>query len=54
MVSTDRRPYLLSLPIQSLIPNVQILVYPLALSNLTCRELIIPPISVPFIGNVME
>jgi len=54
MVSTDHKPYLISLPIQSLFPNVQILVYLLALSNLACRESIIPPISIPFIGNVME
>jgi hypothetical protein len=48
----DQRPYLVSLPIQSLVPNIQNLVYLLALLNVGCKEPIIPPIYVPLIENV--
>jgi hypothetical protein len=54
MVLTNHRPYLVSLHVKSLIPNVQNLVYPSTLSNVAYRELVIPPISIPFTRNVME
>jgi hypothetical protein len=50
----NHRPYPVSLPVQNLIPNVQILVYPSTLSNVDYRKSIIPPISIPFTGNVMD
>ncbi len=53
-ILTNHRPYLVSLPIQSLILNIQNLVYPSTLPNVTCKKLIIPPIFGPFTGNVME
>jgi hypothetical protein len=30
------------------------LVNPLALPNVSCRELVIPPVSIPFTKNVMD
>ncbi len=48
------KPYSISLHVQSLVLNVQNLVYPLALPNVTCRKPIIPLFFVLFIGNVME
>jgi hypothetical protein len=49
----DHRPYVVSLLVQSFVPSVQILVYPSALPNVACCEPFIPPISVPFIENVV-
>jgi hypothetical protein len=45
---------LVSLPIQSPVLNIQNLVYPLALPNVACRKPVVPPISVPFIENVIK
>jgi hypothetical protein len=50
----DHKPYLISLPIQSLISNIQNSVYSLTLPNVTCRKPIIPHVSIPLIKNVME
>ncbi len=50
----NHRPYLVSLIFQSLIPNIQNLIYPSTLPNVACKELVIPPISVPFTENVVE
>ncbi len=50
-VLADHKPYPVSLPVQSLIPNVQNLVYPSTLSNVACRESVI---FVPFTKNIME
>ncbi len=53
---TNHRPYLVSTPIQNLVPNIQILVYSSTLPNVACKELIIPPRQpvVLIIENVME
>jgi hypothetical protein len=51
---TNRKPYSVSIPFQTLISSIQNLVYSLALPNVACRKPIIPFISVPLIGNVME
>jgi hypothetical protein len=40
--------------VQSLIPNVKILVYLLALPNVACKKLVVPFISIPLTKNVME
>jgi hypothetical protein len=37
-----------------LVSNIQNLIYSLALPSVICRDLVIPLVSVPFIGNVME
>jgi len=50
----DHKPYLVSIPIQSPVLNIQNLVYFLALPNEACRKPIIPPIFIPFTRNVME
>jgi hypothetical protein len=51
---TNRKLYSVSIPFQTLISNIQNLVYSLALPNVACKKEIIPFISVPLIGNVME
>jgi hypothetical protein len=51
---TDDRPYSISLHVQILVLNVQNSIYPLALPNVTCRELVIPLVSIPLTKNVME
>jgi hypothetical protein len=38
----------------SLLVQILVLVYPLALPNVACRQSIIPPIFVPLTKNVME
>jgi hypothetical protein len=37
-----------------LVSNIQNPIYSSALPNVICRKLVIPLVSVPFIGNVME
>jgi len=37
-----------------LVSNIQNPVYSLALLNVACRELIIPPVFIPFTGNVIK
>ncbi len=46
IIVTDHRSYLVSIPIQSLVLNIQILVYSLALQNVACREPFIPLVSI--------
>jgi len=50
----DHRPYLVSLAISTLVPNVQNLMYISTLLNVACRKPILPHVSIPFIGNVIE
>jgi hypothetical protein len=50
----NHRPYLVSLNVQNLIPNIQNLIYPSTLPNVACRKLIIPPIFASLTGNVVE
>jgi hypothetical protein len=45
---------MVSLTIQNLISNIQTLIYPSTLTNVACRKLVIPPISVPLTRNVVE
>ncbi len=54
IVLMNHRPYLVSLLVQSLVLNVLNSVYPLTLQNVACRESIIPHVSIPLPGNVME
>ncbi len=54
IILTNHRLYLISIPIQNLGPNIQILIYSLTLPNINCREPFIPPFFVPLIINVME
>ncbi len=37
-----------------LVSNIQNPIYSSALPNVICRKLVIPFVSIPFIGNVME
>ncbi len=53
-ILTNHRPYLVYIHVRSLVSNIQNLVYSSALPNVACREPIIPPVFVSFIGNVME
>jgi hypothetical protein len=51
---TDYKSYLVSLSIQSPVPNIQNPVYSSAPPNVTCRKPFIPHVSIPLIENVME
>jgi hypothetical protein len=50
----DHRPYLVSLLVPSLVPNVQNLMYIVALPNVDCRKPILPRVSIPLTRNVIE
>ncbi len=54
IIPMDHKPYLISTHVQSFVPNVYNLVYPLTLLNAFCKKLVIPHIFVPLIKNVME
>jgi hypothetical protein len=54
IILMDYRPYLVSLPIQNLVPNIQNLVYFSTPPNVTCRKRFIPHVSIPLIENAME
>jgi len=50
----DHRPYLVSLTISTLVLNVQNLMYISTLPNVACKKPILPHVSIPLIGNVIE
>jgi hypothetical protein len=53
-ILNNHKPYPVSLPIQSSILNIQNLIYPLALPNVACKELTIPPNFIFLFENVTE
>ncbi len=54
IVLAYHRSYPISIHVQSPIPNIQNLVYSLALPNVVCIKSVIPHVYVLFIGNILE
>lgn len=54
IILTNHKPYLVSLHVQSSIPNIQNLIYPLTLPNVACKEITISFNSIFLTKNVME